>query len=154
MALRFRNLNVSPDDPVELWPVEAVQTALERGSVRDWRRLIEVIDRDPWGKTARQVEHVLTYSRPYGVANLMERVLRSARAGAERAEREVVAGKIRRAIADSGLTRAEFASRIGTSVSRLSTYVTGKVAPSAALIVRIERVVAEASRRKATKPGL
>ncbi|MCH7233106.1 helix-turn-helix domain-containing protein [Glycomyces sp. L485] len=153
MALRFRNLNVSPGDPVELWPVEAVQTALERGSVRDWRRLIEVIDRDPWGKTARQVEHVLTYSRPYGVANLMERVLQSARAGAECAEREVVAGKIRQAIAASGLTRAEFASRIGTSVSRLSTYATGKVVPSAALMVRIERVAADASARKATTSG-
>lgn len=154
MALRFRNLNVSPDDPVERWPVEAVQTALERGSVRDWRRLIAVIDRDPWGKTARQVEHVLTYSRPYGVANLMERVLQSARTGAERAEREVVAGKIRRAIADSGLSRAEFASRIGTSASRLSTYANGKVAPSAALMVRIERVSAAASDEKAGKPAL
>lgn len=153
MALRFRNLNVSPDDPVERWPVEAVQTALERGSVRDWRRLIEVIDRDPWGKTARQVEHVLTYSRPYGVANLMERVLQSARTGAERAEREVVAGRITQAIADSGLSRADFASRIGTSVSRLSTYATGKVAPSAALMVRIERVAAEAARQKVVKPG-
>ncbi|MCH7230672.1 helix-turn-helix domain-containing protein [Glycomyces sp. L485] len=153
MALRFRNLNVSPDDPVERWPVEAVQTAMERGSLRDWRRLIEVIDRDPWGKTARQVEHVLSYSRPYGVANLMERVLQSARTRAERAERQAVAGKIRRAIADSGLTRAEFASHIGTSVSRLSTYATGKVAPSAALMVRIERVAAEATRQKATKPG-
>ncbi|WP_199039968.1 helix-turn-helix domain-containing protein [Glycomyces salinus] len=153
MALRFRNLNVSPDDPVEWWPVEAVQTALERGSVRDWRRLIEVIDRDPWGKTARQVEHVLTYSRPYGVANLMERVLQSARTGAERAEREVVAGRITQAIVDSGLTRAEFASRIGTSVSRLSTYATGKVVPSAALMVRIERVAAETVRQKVAKPA-
>lgn len=153
MALRFRNLNVSPDDPVERWPVEAVQTALERGSVRDWRRLIEVIDRDPWGTTARQVEHVLTYSRPYGVANLMERVLQSARTGAERTEREVVAGKITQAIADSGLTRAEFASRIGTSASRLSTYATGKVVPSAAIMVRIDRVAAEAARRKVAKPA-
>ncbi|WP_035701687.1 helix-turn-helix domain-containing protein [Glycomyces tenuis] len=153
MALRFRNLNVSPDDPVERWPVEAVQTALERGSVRDWQRLIQAIDRDPWGKTARQVEHVLTYSRPYGVANLMERVLQSARTGAERAEREVVAGRITQAIADSGLTRADFASRIGTSVSRLSTYATGKVVPSAALMVRIERVAAEAARQKVAKSG-
>jgi transcriptional regulator with XRE-family HTH domain len=40
----------------------------------------------------------------------------------------------------SGLTRAEFASRIGTSASRLSTYVTGKVTPSAALLVRMRDV--------------
>ncbi|THV42341.1 helix-turn-helix domain-containing protein [Glycomyces buryatensis] len=150
MALRFRNLNISPDDPVERWPVEAVQTALERGSVRDWRRLIDAIDRDPWGKTSRQVEHVLSYSRPYGVANLMERVVRSARTAAERVEREAVAGRIRQAIADSGLARSEFASRIGTSVSRLSTYTTGKVVPSAALMVRIDRVAEEARRRTET----
>lgn len=147
MALRFRNLNLSPDDPVERWPVEAVQTAMERGSVRDWQRLIDAIDRDPWGKTARQVEHVLTYSRPYGVANLMERVLHSARRAAERVERETVAARIRRDIAESRLTRTEFASRIGTSVSRLSTYATGKVMPSAALMLRIDRVAAEAARQ-------
>lgn len=153
MALRFRNVNVSPDDPVERWPVEAVQTALERGAVRDWQRLIAAIDRDPWGKTARQVEHVLTYSHPYGVAKLMERVLRSAREAAEGAEREAVAGEIRRAIAASGLTRSEFASRIGTSVSRLSTYTTAKVVPSAALMVRIARVAKDAADQTETSGG-
>lgn len=115
--------------------------------MRDWQRLIDAIDRDPWGKTARQVEHVLTYSRPYGVANLMERVLHSARRAAERVERETVAAGIRRDIAESRLTRTEFASRIGTSVSRLSTYATGKVMPSAALMLRIDRVAAEAARQ-------
>jgi transcriptional regulator with XRE-family HTH domain len=40
---------------------------------------------------------------------------------------------------ESRLSRAEFASRIGTSPSRLSTYVTGKVTPSAALLVRMRR---------------
>ncbi|QSB05342.1 helix-turn-helix domain-containing protein [Natronoglycomyces albus] len=151
MALRFRNLNVSPSDPVEQWPVEAVHPAMDRGSVRDWKRLITAIDRDPWGKTARQVEHVLTYDRPYGVGNLMERVIRSARSAAADTEREAVASTIKQAIADSGLTRSEFASRIGTSVSRLSTYANGKVAPSATLMVRIERVAHEAARK--TEPS-
>jgi hypothetical protein len=36
------------------------------------------------------------------------------------------------------------AARIGTSASRLSTYVTGKVTPSAALLVRMRRVGSEA----------
>ncbi|MGF1647054.1 MAG: helix-turn-helix domain-containing protein [Kineosporiaceae bacterium] len=39
----------------------------------------------------------------------------------------------------SGLTSTEFASRIGTSRSRLSTYASGRVVPSAALMVRIRR---------------
>lgn len=42
-----------------------------------------------------------------------------------------------RLVRASGLSRAEFASRIGISASRLSTYVTGKVTPSAALLLRI-----------------
>lgn len=79
MALRFRNLTITPDAPVETWPTEAVQTALERGGAREWQRVIAVIDCDPWGPTARQVEHVLTYSRPYGVAPLMERAIQTAR---------------------------------------------------------------------------
>ncbi|MFD2862989.1 helix-turn-helix domain-containing protein [Salininema proteolyticum] len=40
------------------------------------------------------------------------------------------------------MSQAEFAERIGTSASRLSTYISGKVMPSAALMVRIRRVVA------------
>jgi transcriptional regulator with XRE-family HTH domain len=40
----------------------------------------------------------------------------------------------------SGLTRAELASGIGTSPSRISTYTTGKVTPSAALMLRMARV--------------
>jgi transcriptional regulator with XRE-family HTH domain len=41
------------------------------------------------------------------------------------------------------LFRAEFASQIGTSTSRLSTYATGKVTPSAALMLRMSRVAGE-----------
>jgi len=82
---------------------------------------------------------VLTYSRPYGVANAMEQVVRNARDEAEADERRAVAAEISRLVDESGLTRAEFASRIGTSTSRLSTYVNGKVTPSASLLVRMRR---------------
>jgi transcriptional regulator with XRE-family HTH domain len=51
-----------------------------------------------------------------------------------------VAAEITRLLADSGMTRAEFASALGTSTSRLSTYLSGKVTPSAALLVRMGRV--------------
>lgn len=83
---------------------------------------------------------MLTYSRPYGVADAMERVVRNARDQAEADERRAVAAEIGRLIDASGLTRAEFASRIGTSTSRLSTYANGKVTPSASLLVRMGRV--------------
>jgi DNA-binding transcriptional regulator YiaG len=140
MPLAFRNLTTKPSDPVIQWPTEAVQAALERGDLSDWHRLAIEIDRAPWGRTARQVEEVLSHSRPYGVAELMEGLIARARARAEQREREAVAAEIRLAVERSGLTRAEFASRIGTSASRLSTYLSGKVIPSATLLARIRRV--------------
>lgn len=139
MSLAFRNLSITPDAPVREWPIEAVQTALERGGIEDWRRLADEIRVDPWGRTARRVERVLTFTRPYGVSELMETVITRARERTEAEERERVAEEVRGFIAASGLSRTEFASRIGTSPSRLSTYATGKVTPSATLMVRMRR---------------
>jgi DNA-binding transcriptional regulator YiaG len=140
MALAFRNLTISPDAPVSKWPAEAVLTALERGDLGDWHRIAVQIQADPWGKTARQVEEILTHSRPYGVAEIMETVLSRARQQAEDAERTAIAAQVQEAVKNSGLSQAEFASRIGTSASRLSTYVSGKVTPSATLMLRISRL--------------
>ena len=142
MSLTFRNVDASPEDPVESWPAEAIQAALERGSLRYWRRLAEAICADPWGPTARSVEQVLSHTRPYGVAELMDQVITDARRAAESGERAEVAAEIRSLLATSGRSREEFASRIGTSTSRLSTYLSGKVVPSAALLVRMRSVTA------------
>jgi DNA-binding transcriptional regulator YiaG len=146
MTLAFRNLTISPDAPVSSWPTEAVQTALERGDLADWHRIAAEVRADPWGKTARQVEEVLSHSRPYGVAEAMETVLSRARERAEAGERATVADEIREAVKRSGLSRAAFASRIGTSASRLSTYTSGKVTPSATLLLRIRRIADRESR--------
>jgi DNA-binding transcriptional regulator YiaG len=150
VALAFRNLTITPEAPVSQWPTEAVQIALERGDLADWHRITAAIRADPWGKTARQVEEVLSYSRPYGVAEVMQTVLSRAREQAEARERAAVAAAIREAVRRSGLSRADFASRIGTSASRLSTYASGKVTPSAALMLRIRRV---ADRQSPDEPG-
>jgi transcriptional regulator with XRE-family HTH domain len=152
-TLTFRNVSASPDDPVAEWPQEAIQTALERGSLSHWRRLARAIRDEPWGPVARRVEEVLTYSRPYGVAKAMERIVSRAREAAETSERQAVAAEVTRLIDESGLTRAEFASRIGTSASRLSTYATGKVAPSAGLLLRMRRVASRAGQGFVVSPG-
>jgi transcriptional regulator with XRE-family HTH domain len=138
-TLAFRNVDTSPSDPVSEWPLEAIQTALERGSLKHWRRLASEVWSDPWGPVARRLEEVLTYSQPYGVAPAMERAIAQARKAAEAREREAVATEVAELVRASGLSRAEFASRIGTSASRLSTYATGKVTPSAALMIRMRR---------------
>lgn len=87
MPLSFRNLSITPGAPVPQWPTEAVQIALERGDLVDWHRIVVEIMADPWGRTARQVEEVLSYSRPYGVAEAMETVIARARDRAEAGER-------------------------------------------------------------------
>jgi len=153
VALAFRNLTISPDAPVSQWPTEAVQAALERGDLDDWHRIVAEVGPQPWGRTARQVEEVLGYSRPYGVADAMELVLSRARDRAEANERAVVAAEITEAVRRSGLSQAEFAARIGTSASRLSTYASGKVVPSATLMVRIRRLASQASSDQESPPG-
>ncbi len=139
-SLKFRNIEASPEDPVQTWPFEGILAAVERGTLPDWRRLAEAIDADPWGPVAQQVIEALSLSRPYGTAELLEGVIGRARAEAADAERQEVAAEIRNLVDGSGLSRQDFAGRIGTSRSRLSTYISGQVVPSAALMVRIRRV--------------
>jgi len=139
-ALKFRNITASPDDPVETWPFEGILTAVERGTLPDWRRLAKAIQADPWGPVAQQVLEAVRLVRPYGTAELLEGVVGRARKLAADSERSEVAAEVRRLVNDSGLSRNDFADRIGTSRSRLSTYMSGKVVPSAALMVRMRRV--------------
>jgi len=140
MTLRFRNLDISPDQAVSEWPGEAVLTALERGSLRDWRRLARAVEEDPWGRTARQIEQALRVSRPYGIAPAMERAIENARRRKCERERREVAGRVQELVVASGLERKEFAERVGTSTSRLSTYATGRVVPSASMLLRMEEL--------------
>ncbi len=140
--LRFRNVDAAPTDPVETWPFEAVLTAVERGSLTDWRRVLRAVRRDPWGPVARDLEQALQVTRPYGTALLLERGLERARSAGALAERQEVARRVRAAFEASGLDRSASAARVGTSTSRLSTYLTGRVAPSSTMLVRMERLAA------------
>jgi DNA-binding transcriptional regulator YiaG len=140
VALGFRNLDVDPNAPVEDWPYEALVTAIERGTLPHWRRIAAAIRRDPWGRVARSVQEYAAYAEPSGAVVLLTRAVDRARAGAEAAERAEVAAVVRSLVEASGLSRNDFASAIGTSASRLSTYCTGSVTPSAALLVRMRRV--------------
>ena len=144
-ALKFRNVTASPEDPVETWPFEGVLAAVERGTLPDWRRLARAIRADPWGPVAQQVLEAIQLSRPYGTSELLEGVVGRARELATESERAEVAAEIRDLVGESGLSQQDFAERAGTSRSRLSTYMSGKVVPSAALIVRMRRVARRAA---------
>ena len=102
--------------------------------------MVAEVRRQPWGRTARQIEEVLSHTRPYGTAPLLEGAVERARADTQQAERSAIAAEVRALIQRSGKTQAEFAVSIGTSPSRLSTYATGRVVPSATLMVRMRAV--------------
>ncbi len=128
-------------------------TMIERGSITDWARLAEEFDHDPWGEVARQVEDYLAYEQPYGVAPLLRRAIAHARARAEAAERQQVAAQVRLLLEKSGLMPAQFARRIGTSRSRLSTYRSGTVTPLVALLVRMGKVAEAAGDERLRRSG-
>jgi DNA-binding transcriptional regulator YiaG len=137
---RSRDLDNDGNDAVENWSQEAIRTALERGSLPGWHRLVAAIGGTPWGPVARAVEEVLAHSRAHGDTEPMERVIARARDEARAAARRSVAAELSASVAASGLTKAQFASRLGTSASRLSTYLSGRVSPSADLFVRARRL--------------
>lgn len=78
--LVFRNVDASPEDPVETWPYEAVVTAIERGSLSDRRRIAHVIARDPWGRLSEDVLAYAEYGEEADVAALLVEAVRRARA--------------------------------------------------------------------------
>lgn len=146
MTVKFRNVEVPECAPIAQWPYEAIVTLIERGTIRDWAMLTGEIDDDPWGEIARQVEEFLAYERPWGVAPLLERAISRARRQREEQERTAVAAHVRDLVDRSGLSMDDFARRIGTSRSRLSTYRSGRVVPSAVLVERMTHLArAEAS---------
>jgi hypothetical protein len=139
MTLSFRNVEADSSDPVEAWPYEAMVAAIERGTIHDWARISATVRRDPWGEVSRALEDYLSYAEHSGATELLRRAVRRARADVESSDREMVAARVRQLVRDSGLTAAAFASRAGTSASRLSTYASGKVVPSATMMLRLER---------------
>jgi hypothetical protein len=150
-ALKFRNIDASPNDPVQTWPFEGILAAVERGTLPDWRRLAAAIRADPWGPVAQQVLEAVHLFRPYGTTELFEAVIDSARKDYADSERAEVAAEVQRLVADSGMSALDFALRLGTSRSRLSTYMSGKVVPSATLMIRMRRV--STARQSGEFPG-
>ncbi|MYB72631.1 MAG: helix-turn-helix transcriptional regulator [Acidimicrobiia bacterium] len=138
-GLRFRNVDAEASDHVATWPYEALVAAIARGLVPAWQPVFAEIRRMPRGPVARRIERYLAYRDPDGTSTLFALAIEHARSQADRADRAQVAARVRAAVERAGTTQAEFAASVGTSASRLSTYLTGKVTPSAALLMRIER---------------
>lgn len=149
MTVTFRNVDATPSDQVRTWPIEGLETVIKRGLVPDWKPVLDEIRLSPWGPVARRVEHYSASraSDSDAAAVLFALAIEHARSKHEEADRTEVAARVRAAIASTGLSNIEFARLVGTSASRLSTYRSGQVIPSAAMLVRIERVAAQALSR-------
>ena len=141
------------DRPVEFWPTAAIREALEADDLTAWQRIVTAIKRDPYGRTARQVEEVLESTRPYGVSKALSEVLTRARQNLEANERAEVARQIRLLLSRSGLKPQEFASRIGVPGEELAGYIEGKTSPPASLMVRMSRLSDRFAKMKAHREG-
>ncbi|MGV0635717.1 XRE family transcriptional regulator [Mycolicibacillus trivialis] len=141
------------DRPVEFWPTAAIRSALENGDISVWKRIVVALKRDPYGRTARQVEEVLAGSRPYGISKALSEVLERTRAHLEANERAEVARHVQLLIDRSGLGHPEFASRIGVPTEELAAYLDATVSPSASLMIRMRRLSDRFVKMKAQRPN-
>nr|WP_084294450.1 transcriptional regulator [Mycolicibacterium flavescens] len=139
--------------PVEFWPTSAIRAALETDDLAVWQRIVAAIKRDPFGRTARQVEEVLETARPYGVSKALSEVLTRTREHLEANEREEVARHIRMLLDHSGLGQQEFASRIGVPADEFAQFLHGQTSPSAALMVRMKRLSERFGRMRSARQG-
>ena len=131
---------VIDDRPVEFWPTSAIRAALETDDLTVWQRIVVAIKRDPYGRTARQVEEVLETARPYGVSKALSEVLIRTREHLEANERAEVSRHVQALLERSGLGPNEFASRIGVPGKDFKAYLAGTTSPPASLMIRMRRL--------------
>ena len=141
MAVQFRNLEVTPRDPVDRWGPEGILEAIDRGGLAEWRRIARAVAADPHGPVAADLEEALELAEDAGAARVLQLALERARAS----EAERVGWRIREYLWRANMTQAEFARAVGTSPSRMSTYLSGSVTPSAVMLERMRRVAEEAN---------
>jgi hypothetical protein len=141
------------DRPVEFWSTAAIRSALQTGDITVWQRIVVAIKRDPFGRTARQVEEVLETAEPYGVSKALSEVLVRCRQHLEANERAEAARHVRLLMNRSGLSEQEFASRIGVPPADLVIYLDGEVSPPASLMIRMRRLSDRFAKMRSHRPG-
>lgn len=134
MPLRFRNLDVTPDDPVEAWGFEGMLAAIDRGYAADWRKLVAAVASNP------DLRPTFDAARDAADSRSAVAVLDAALEAVERTPAEQARARLRDAFRGTRMTQAELAAHLGTSRPRLSSYLTGKVTPSMEVLVAIEAV--------------
>jgi hypothetical protein len=73
--LKFRNINVTPDDPVALWGTEGILACLERGHLKYWRKLMHALNEDADGSIRENIRTALQLLEyPNGVSAVFARL--------------------------------------------------------------------------------
>jgi|GEM_PF-468041 len=130
-------------DPDLFLPVIRTQAELlgvvDGGSVLEWRHHLAMIAASPWSPYSRHLAELATEASRPGVALVVDHFTQVCREQNKEREREQVAEEVRRVVSSSGVTQRQFAQWVGTSPSRLSTYLSGTVTPSASLMLRMTR---------------
>ncbi len=132
--------DIDPNRPAHV-PKDAEEMAkiIDQRGVAEWRRVLAIIAANPWGPEVTRLAELAREADLPAPASALEWCAKVYRKRFEEAERLEVAKEIRRLVAISGCSQRQFAQYIGTSPSRLSTYVNGLVTPSAAMMLRISR---------------
>ena len=125
---------------------EQLMDLVHHGNARRWRAALLPLIESPWGPYGEHIVALTKEAELDVITEVLQECRKVYRHRQEQRERDAIAREIRRLVAISGLTQRQFAAQIGTSPSRLSTYVNGRVIPSAAMLLRIRRV-AHAQRR-------
>ena len=136
--LKFRNLEVSPQDPVDTWGVEGLLTAIERGGADEWARVSQAVRlAGPESGLRKDLDEALSLAEGGG-KNVIQLALRFASESSE----EQVLRSIQSAFTMAHMTITEFAERVGTSRTRMSAYLAGKTMPSASILQRMQTIAA------------
>ncbi|MFT4157393.1 MAG: helix-turn-helix transcriptional regulator [Microbacterium sp.] len=134
MPLHFRNIDATPDDPVDQWGFEGMLAAIDRGYASHWRKLVSADAADPHLRPVFDEARDAAESRATVALRdaVLERELLTAS--------ELALARLRSAYRGTRMTQAELTDRLGTSRSRLNTYLNGKVTPAMDVFVAVEQI--------------
>lgn len=133
-------------------PRPAIGTAETFDAAR-WRVLLAPLLTAPWSGRADHLQREVAASGDAWLVRLLDGcsvVIRDLQA---EWDRQAIAREIRRLVASSGVTQRDFSALVGTSQSRFSTYINGRVTPSATMMLRISRTARTLRKRAAGGPG-
>lgn len=135
-----------------LAPHPAIGTADTFDAAR-WRVLLTPLLTAPWSGRADQLQREVAASGDAWLVRLLDGCSVVIRELQAEWDRQAIAREIRRLVASSGVTQRDFSALVGTSQSRFSTYINGRVTPSATMMLRISRTARTLRERAAGEPG-